>query len=86
MTLSGDEPRYVWIPAGFAHGFCTLSPVADVIYKCTDVYVPGDDRGVLWSDDAIGITWPVDDPVLSPKDQRHAVLDSARTDLPRYGR
>jgi len=86
VTLSGDEPRYVWIPAGFAHGFCTLSPVADVIYKCTDVYVPGDDRGVLWSDDAIGITWPVDDPILSPKDERHAGLDPAREDLPRYGR
>jgi dTDP-4-dehydrorhamnose 3,5-epimerase len=85
VTLSGDEPRYVWIPAGFAHGFCTLSSVADVIYKCTDLYVPGDDRGVLWSDDAIGIAWPVDEPILSPKDQRHAGLDPARADLPRYG-
>jgi dTDP-4-dehydrorhamnose 3,5-epimerase len=86
VTLSGDEPRYVWIPAGFAHGFCTLSPVADVIYKCTDLYVPGDDRGVLWSDSAIGITWPVKVPILSPKDERHAGLDPAREDLPRYGR
>jgi dTDP-4-dehydrorhamnose 3,5-epimerase len=84
LTLTGDDPRSVWIPAGFAHGFCTLSPTADVIYKCTDVYVPGDDRGVLWSDETIGITWPVRDPILSAKDQRLARLDPARADLPRY--
>lgn len=84
LTLSGDAPRYVWIPGGFAHGFCTLSPVADVIYKCTDLYVPEDDRGVLWSDESIGISWPVSDPILSPKDQRYAGLDPSRVDLPRY--
>jgi dTDP-4-dehydrorhamnose 3,5-epimerase len=86
LTLSGDAPRYVWIPAGFAHGFCTLSSVADVIYKCTDLYVPQDDRGVLWSDESIGISWPVRDPILSAKDQRYAGLDPSRADLPRYPR
>lgn len=84
VTLSGDDPRLVWIPAGFAHGFCTLSPVADVIYKCTESYHAGDDHGVLWSDSAIGITWPVTDPLLSPKDREYAGLDPGRADLPRY--
>jgi dTDP-4-dehydrorhamnose 3,5-epimerase len=82
--LTEDEPRYLWIPPGFAHGFCTLSDVADFVYKCTDVYVGEDDRGVLWSDPAIGITWPVAQPLLSEKDQRMATLDGMRSDLPEY--
>jgi dTDP-4-dehydrorhamnose 3,5-epimerase len=86
VTLDGDAPRYLWIPAGFAHGFCTLSPVADVIYKCTALYDAGDEHGVLWSDDAVGISWPVRDPILSPKDQRYAGLDPTRANLPRYSR
>ena len=86
LTLSGDDPCYVWIPAGFAHGFCTLSPVADVMYKCTALYAAEDDHGVLWSDETIGISWPLGHPTLSAKDQRHARLDPARADLPRYSR
>jgi dTDP-4-dehydrorhamnose 3,5-epimerase len=84
VTLSGDEPRHVWIPEGFAHGFCALSPVADVLYKCTAPYVADDDHGVLWSDESIGIRWPVSDPITSPKDQRYPMLDPTRTDLPGY--
>lgn len=83
-TLSGDEPRYLWIPPGFAHGFCVLSPVADVIYKCTDLYSSSDDRGVLWSDEHIGIQWPIRDPLTSEKDRQYAGLDPNRLDLPRY--
>jgi dTDP-4-dehydrorhamnose 3,5-epimerase len=86
LTLSGDAPRYLWIPAGFAHGFCVLSPVADVIYKCTEQYDAEDDRGVLWSDESIGISWPVRDPILSAKDRLYAGLDPTRADLPRYVR
>lgn len=84
MTLTGDEPRYLWIPPGFAHGFCVLSPVADVIYKCTEVYDAADDRGVLWSDERIGIVWPVSNPLASPKDQHYVGLDPNRPDLPHY--
>jgi len=84
VTLNGDAPRYVWIPAGFAHGFCVLSPVADVIYKCTAPYVPGDEHGVLWSDERIGISWPISDPITSPKDRQLIGLDPTRGDLPRY--
>lgn len=84
MMLDGESPSYLWIPPGFAHGFCACSDTVDVVYKCTDVYVPDDEHGVLWSDPAIGIEWPVADPILSPKDQRYAPLDPARTDLPRF--
>ena len=84
VTLEEGAPRYMWIPAGFAHGFCTLSPVADVIYKCTDVYVPSDDHGVLWSDTTIGVRWPVTDPITSAKDREYLGLDAGRPDLPRY--
>jgi dTDP-4-dehydrorhamnose 3,5-epimerase len=83
-TLSGDEPRYLWVPPGFAHGYCVLSPVADVLYKCTALYDATDDHGILWSDEGIGISWPVRDPLISPKDQRYAPFAPSRADLPRY--
>jgi dTDP-4-dehydrorhamnose 3,5-epimerase len=84
VTLDGDAPRYLWIPEGFAHGFCTLSPVADVLYKCTDLYAASDDHGVLWSDETLGIRWPIGDPITSLKDRQYQPLDPARSDLPRY--
>jgi len=66
--LTDDRPRQLWVPPGFAHGFCVLSEVADVLYKCTDVYHPGDEGGVRWDDPALGIEWPVGTPQLSAKD------------------
>ena len=60
--------RQLYAPDGFAHGFCVLSDVADVIYKCTVPYEADDDRGVAWNDPSIGINWPVDNPLLSAKD------------------
>ena len=82
--LSEDEPRYLWIPPGFAHGFCALSPEADFVYKCTDVYVADDDRGILWCDPSIGIRWPLESPLLSEKDLLLAPLSPGRDDLPDY--
>ena len=70
VTLSGDRPQQVYIPPGFAHGFCVLSEFADFAYKCTDFYVPDDERGIVWNDPDLGIAWPVADPLLSAKDQR----------------
>jgi dTDP-4-dehydrorhamnose 3,5-epimerase len=69
VRLSGRNRRQLFIPQGFAHGFCVLSETALFAYKCSDFYVPDCDRGVLWSDSAIGIVWPVEDPLLSAKDQ-----------------
>ena len=68
-TLSGENARQLYVPPGFAHGFCVLSETAHVQYKCTDVYRPGDEIGVVWNDPEIGIDWPVKDPVLNEKDR-----------------
>jgi len=82
VTLCAEQPRYLWIPPGFAHGFCVLSEDADVIYKCTDVYRPDDEGGVLWNDPALGIEWPESQPILSAKDQGFQPLCEERNDLP----
>jgi dTDP-4-dehydrorhamnose 3,5-epimerase len=68
VTLSHENVRQLWVPAGFIHGFCVTSERAEVEYKCTDVYDPGGELGVIWNDPDIGIEWPLRDPVLSAKD------------------
>jgi dTDP-4-dehydrorhamnose 3,5-epimerase len=68
VRLSGDTFRQVYVPPGFAHGFCVLSEVAVVEYKCTELYDPADEIGVIWNDPDIGIQWPIADPTLSAKD------------------
>ena len=73
--LSADNKRQIYVPQGFAHGFVVLSQSADVIYKCTDVYAPGDEYGILWSDPEIGINWPVKNPILSQKDLENPTLN-----------
>lgn len=84
-TLSADNHRQLYVPPGFAHGFCVTSDRADVMYKCTDIYFPAGDRGVLWSDPRLGIDWPVASPDLSEKDQRLPLLqDIPEADLPVY--
>ena len=66
--LSGEDHLQLFIPEGFAHGFCVLSDEALFAYKCTDYYAPADEGGVLWSDPDIGIDWPLADPIVSEKD------------------
>jgi dTDP-4-dehydrorhamnose 3,5-epimerase len=68
VTLSSTNRRQVWVPEGFAHGFCVTSETALVCYKCTDVYNPAAEMSLLWNDPAIGIAWPTDAPILSAKD------------------
>jgi dTDP-4-dehydrorhamnose 3,5-epimerase len=70
VELSMENRRQIYVPEGFAHGFVVLSNFADVIYKCTDFYAPGDEYGILWSDPDIGIDWPVTAPILSDKDRQ----------------
>jgi dTDP-4-dehydrorhamnose 3,5-epimerase len=74
VTLSAETLRQCYVPPGFAHGFCVLSPVAQVEYKCTTVYDPSDEIGIAWDDPAIGITWPIADPILSVRDRQHPTL------------
>ncbi len=83
VELDDERLRQLYIPPGFAHGFCVLSDVVDVIYKCTDYYHPASEYGIAWNDPAIGITWPALDFVLSGKDQAHPVL-AEQTRLPVY--
>jgi dTDP-4-dehydrorhamnose 3,5-epimerase len=68
VELSEENRRILWIPPGFAHGFCALSEEADLAYKCTQLYDAQSDRSIAWDDPDIGIKWPVRDPILSPKD------------------
>ena len=84
VTLSAENRLQIYIPPGFAHGFCVLSDTADVIYKCTEVYDPGGDRAIRWDDPAIGIDWPVQDPILSAKDAAAPTLDTYTGDLFAY--
>ena len=75
IEASAENRLQVWAPAGFARGFCVLSDYAEIQYKCTGVYNSEAESGVLWNDPAIGIPWPVDDPILSPKDSRAQTLE-----------
>lgn len=81
ITLSGQDHRMLYVPVGFAHGFCVLSETADVVYKVTSEYTPELDRGILWSDPEIGVRWPLRDPTLSPKDSRLPLLREADHDF-----
>ncbi len=69
IELSAENKKQLYVPPGFAHGFCVLSDVAEMSYKCTALYEPKEDAGVLWNDPDIGIEWPIQDPLLSPKDE-----------------
>ena len=68
-TLSAENFRLLYIPPGFLHGFCVTSDIAEVEYKCTDFYDKVDEVGVLWSDPDLQIQWPIQNPLLSAKDQ-----------------
>jgi len=67
--LSDANKYQLWIPPGFAHGFCVLSEYADFAYKCTEYYHPETEGTILWNDPAIGIVWPVKEPLFSEKDK-----------------
>lgn len=74
VHLSAENKRQIFMPEGFAHGFIVLSESADVIYKCTDFYTPGDDYGIFWADPTINIDWPIKNPILSDKDSKNPKL------------
>lgn len=84
VELSGDNLRQLYIPPGCAHGFCVTSATASFLYKCTAYYSPEYDRGIRWNDPAVGILWPISEPILSSKDQNLRTLSAMDTELPIY--
>jgi dTDP-4-dehydrorhamnose 3,5-epimerase len=74
IELGDVDHRQLYVPIGFAHGFCVLSEVADVSYKVSSYYDPETERGIAWDDPALGIEWPIEQPVVSPRDQSNPVL------------
>lgn len=78
VHLSAQTHNALWVPPGFAHGFCVVSEFAEVLYKATDFYAPEHERSILWNDPAIGIVWPLSGPpLLSAKDSNAATLATA---------
>ncbi len=74
VVLSASNRKMLYIPKGFAHGFCVLSDYAEICYKCSDFYRPEYDRGIRWDDPDLAIAWPVASPILSKRDSSHPSL------------
>jgi len=86
-ALSSDNFRELYIPPGFAHGFCVLSETAEMEYKCTDFYYPKEEITILWNDPAIGVRWPIaGEPTLSPRDRAGKPLAEFSARLPVFSK
>jgi dTDP-4-dehydrorhamnose 3,5-epimerase len=85
LELNDRDGYLLWVPPGFAHGFCVIgSEPADVIYKVDADYSPATEGGILWSDPELAIQWPVVDPIISAKDQRLPAFEQYRTNPPAW--
>ena len=82
FVLDDAQHHQLFIPIGFAHGFCVTSEVADVIYKVSSYYEPSTERGIAWDDPGLSIPWPIDDVILSMRDRSNPTLDEIRGSLP----
>jgi len=77
VILSEENKNMLYVPEGFAHGFCVLSEIAEVIYKTTNVYSPEAEAGIIWNDEDLNIGWPAKAPILSGKDKKWPTLKDA---------
>lgn len=84
FELSAENFQQLYLPPGFAHGFCVLSETADFEYKCTNVYDPSAEIAIAWNDPAIGVEWPIDEPLVSARDAEAGLLSEIRDRLPHY--
>lgn len=85
VMLTAENHRHFWIPEGFAHGFCVVSEHATFTYQCTALYDAKADAGIRWNDPALGIDWPISEPLLSDKDSKAPLLAAVPADrLPNY--
>jgi dTDP-4-dehydrorhamnose 3,5-epimerase len=82
VELSAENYRQIYVPIGFAHGFCVLTEEAEVLYKTSHVYSPTLERGIIWNDPALGVAWPIAEPLLSARDQRAGTLADYMADSP----
>jgi len=74
FILSAENKLLIYVPKGFAHGFCVLSDSAEFVYKCSEYWSPKDERGIVWNDPDINVRWPLTDPILSAKDLKNLPL------------
>jgi len=74
LELTEDNCKMLYIPRGFAHGFCSLTENCEIVYKVDNVYSPQHERGIIWNDKELNIEWPVHDPILSEKDRSNLTL------------
>ena len=81
FTLTGECKEQLYVPRGFAHGFCVISETALFQYKCTDRYSPESERGIIWNDPTLAIPWPVHEPVVSEKDTKHPYFSELTDNL-----
>ena len=86
VTLTAENFKQCYIPPGFAHGFCVVSPIAQIEYKCTDFYDPLSEVGIAWNDPGLAIAWPVREPLLSARDGQHRSLADLTDKLPTWDR
>jgi len=84
VTLSAENFRQCYVPAGFAHGFCVVGDGAEVVYKCTAAYDPENEIGIAWNDPSLAIEWPIREPVLSKRDAANPILSDVMDRLPEY--
>ncbi len=84
VELSDTRHNMVYVPSGFAHGFCVLSAEASVVYKTTEEFAPDFERGIIWNDRELAIGWPIDRPILAPKDAALPTLREADNNF-RFG-
>ena len=82
FDLSDENARQIFVPAGFAHGFCVTSETADVTYKVSSYYDGATERGIAFDDPAIGIEWPVEEPLVSERDRTNPTLEEIAPELP----
>jgi dTDP-4-dehydrorhamnose 3,5-epimerase len=76
QELSDENKLQMYVPPGFAHGFCVISEMADFNYKCTDYYHPNDERGIIWNDEFLNIDWPISKPSISKKDKKFPKIET----------
>lgn len=82
--LSAENGRQLYLPPGYAHGFCVLSERVGFMYRCTEYYSPADERGIRWNDPQLAITWPSVSPLVSQKDQAYKTLAEMQAELPEW--